>query len=649
MHHRSTFNALRAILLTAALGLSGCENEKNTAADRNQIGTSPQASVGRHNQFADSPASGSDTAESVTNTSTALADGLSMLPDASQIAVETGVSNSQVAEPTTVRNMQEETPLEVPPPEIVQEFVQDSPDGIQDVDVPQTFIPSSSEQITQAPTDEPTNPLEFAEPTAQSEAGLLAADVPLPENSFELEMNSRIQMIIFHSQLPLSELATFYRDALGKLGWTEVQDETFLADKQNTGGITFAKDDESFRILIQDGQETSKSRVVIDGEGITWPAVEPELGEVIGEYVMDESDSESLDNSVALRITEVRLGTCKGFLQRNEEKYEMHHALAFESTEFDDKVWMIYVSQKPFRTHGIEGTRVEDLSILDCRDDNAPSAEIRIRESFVSINCFADSSSLSISGGDFKSELEVKDGRKLTGRAFSSSPHEFFDDTFQFSLTFDIPIMKTELTTPPERLAADEDYPYPVAVGSDGISLEGSPYRTFIRGTHATDIPTLANFYRTQLDASGWHEVAEQAKANETAANMVFDNDEEVIQVQLRRSQDVTEFALAARQEQQAQKDGIVPEAGQSRILLANATDKEIEVHIDASKQKITAGLGGNDPADAIKLNVKPGKHTVIIKVPGEQPQKQELECPAGTAWAIVAFGEEDYLADRIY
>jgi hypothetical protein len=77
-------------------------------------------------------------------------------------------------------------------------------------------------------------------------------------------------MFIFRSDLTVTKVAEFYRQELGKLGWQEDKDETFLDDELGMGGLTFAKGDDDFRLAIQDGQPESRTRIIIQGEGIVW-------------------------------------------------------------------------------------------------------------------------------------------------------------------------------------------------------------------------------------------------------------------------------------------------------------------------------------------------------------------------------------------
>jgi hypothetical protein len=248
------------------------------------------------------------------------------------------------------------------------------------------------------------------------------------------------------------------------------------------------------------------------------------------------------------------------------------------------------MSEKPFRTAGVQGTKVEDLTILDLRaSDDPPSIEIGIRDKFVTINGFIESRSIGVSGREFKSEAIVKDGR-VRGKVFTQEPYEFFGDTIQLSLDLDVELMMLVEGPAPIALAMDEDYVYPVPRGSD-----------------------------------------------------------EVLLVQLQTVDAETEFAIEARDVELARNGKMVPKPGQAKILLGNTTEAEVVVVIDEREYRIGAGVGSDGPAEAMKIDVKPGKYAIVIRVPGEDPQTETIDVEPDTTWGVVAFGDEAYFTDRVY
>lgn len=509
---------------------------------------------------------------------------------------------------------------------------------------PDALDPPPAEQVVEASIDTPIRA--EGETSEQPARGILASQFPIPKKATDREMKADLGMVIYRSELSIGEIASFYRKELGELGWEEVEDETFLFDDENVGAIGFRKTDDSLRIAIQAGQPESKSRILIDGEGIVWPNSE---SDELSSLVDEETPEEPTDDDIALRVSEVNVGKCRGFVQRNDEKFEMNHALAFQETVFGELATVVYVSEKPLRTAGVKGAKVDDLMIHDLRATDSPtSMEITIRGNYVVINCHFKSGMIGNSGSAFKNEAVVEDGR-LRGRVFTPKPCEHFDDVFQFSVDLDVELMKVAEAAAPVTLMASEDYVYPVPSGSDNVSSQSSPYRTVISGSHAAELATMTEFYRDQLAQSGWEEKADATKTTGETASMSFDDDGTTLLVDLRTVDGATEFAISSRNMERAKKEDVVPEAGQAKVLFGNATEADIVIVIDDTEHKIDVGVGSHGPADAKKIDIKPGKHTIVIKVPNEDPQTEEVDVKPGTTWGIVAFGDEGYLADRIY
>lgn len=526
--------------------------------------------------------------------------------------------------------------------------------GEDPADIGETEPPESSE-LPSVTTDDSAD-----EATATVEPGGIAASlIPIPDNAAKVQLDADLEMIIYRHDLSVDQLAEYYRTTFKKIGWRETTDETFLDAEENIGGITFASGERQLRIAIQPGQPESKSRVLIQGEAIIWPAGGDQLlqednedphGETNGP-TSDEPTDAGNDDEIALRVTDVQLGTCQGYVQKNTKKFTLQHAVAFQTVEFGQPITVVYVSEKPFRTHRIKGTKVDDLMIFDCRAEGDPPAmEMRIAKEFVSISCFVEDASINISGANFRSEAVVKDGR-LVGKVYSPKPHDFFDDTFQFSVELDVPLMTLAKAAAPVRLNSDPSYAYPVPADATDVESQSGPYRATISGKVNVELSVLVAFYQAQLEEDGW-----KLNPNDTtstnkrpASRLAAQRDGEVITIDLQQSQQLATFHLEARDEAQAKKDGMLAKPGQGRVVLGNGTAAEIVVVIDGKEHHVDAGVGGRDPADAVKLDLAPGKHVVVIRVGGVAVRTENIELQAGATWGFVAFADETFFARRLY
>jgi hypothetical protein len=204
--------------------------------------------------------------------------------------------------------------------------------AVETAPMPRVDVPTSADVqelivglMTNA-TDDMVRPTDMTG-LADSVAGAIPADrIALPKKAADLQMEPDLGMVIYRSELVVGDLAKFYREEMGKLGWKEIEDETILFDDEDVGGISFAKGDGLLRIAVQSGQPESKTRIVIEGDGIKWPNGESDDGI---EMFVESSPEERAEEGTALRVSDVRVGKCRGYLQLNHEKFEMNHAFGF--------------------------------------------------------------------------------------------------------------------------------------------------------------------------------------------------------------------------------------------------------------------------------------------------------------------------------
>jgi hypothetical protein len=363
----------------------------------------------------------------------------------------------------------------------------------------------------------------------------------------------------------------------------------------------------------------------------------------------DASEVEPKSDKMALRVTEVNAGKGEGNVKLNDQSFPMHHAIAYQTTEFDETSTIVFVSEKPFRTQSLKGKSVDEMSIFDARaNDDPPTMELRLRGDYVSLSCFVDGKSINFGSPKIKSEAKVVDGH-LRGKVSLAEPEEFFDDLFQFTIVLDVPLMKcAEQAASARELVDTGTYSYPLPEGCSEAEEKRTPYRSVIRGTLKAELAQVVDFYRSALADSGWHEDSKAAKIEKAAAQMSFEQDGNVLSVQLRFAADETQIALASRDSQRAQKDGVAPKPGKSRLMLGNASDSEIVITVDDKDHKLAAGVGGENPAEAIKLDIEPGKHTITTKVPGEKPETEQIDAKADTTWGVIGFPGGAFV-QRIY
>ena len=338
-------------------------------------------------------------------------------------------------------------------------------------------VASSSDAVDGAPQD-----MSAVEP----EDGILATKIPLPEGAKDVEREADIEMIIFRSDLGVKAVVEFYREQLGKLGWEEDEEQTFV-DEELGAGVTFAKGDEDFRIAVQDGQPDSRTRMIIQGEGIVWPG----------------------------------------------------------------------------------------------------------------------------GGGDVD----------------WAEPPPSVDG----------------------ELALNEDHGLPLPEGCYEATGQGGPYRQYVTAKIRVDLAKVLEFYRRELPDLGWKEDKQATKVEKETAQLSFSGPRGPLSLKIYRKRKDTAIEVGLSNTELAKKHGIVPKPGKARLMLGNAHQKDVVITVDNDKHRVGAGVGAKDPGQAIKVDLEPGKHSVTIEIPGEDPQTEEIVVEADTSWGIIIIPDGGYFADLVY
>jgi hypothetical protein len=58
---------------------------------------------------------------------------------------------------------------------------------------------------------------------------------------------------------------------------------------------------------------------------------------------------------------------------------------------------------------------------------------------------------------------------------------------------------------------------------------------------------------------------------------------------------------------------------------------------------------GAKDFKQALSYSIAPGKYTVVIKIPGQPPQTEQIEPAAGSTWGIITLPTGGYLPLQLY
>jgi hypothetical protein len=161
-----------------------------------------------------------------------------------------------------------------------------------------------------------------------------------------------------------------------------------------------------------------------------------------------------------------------------------------------------------------------------------------------------------------------------------------------------------------------------------------SPFRNEMHAEARLDLAVVLDFYRRELSKRGWKESAGAVIKTDQAV-VGFTTADGPGQLRLGREDGKTVIALSLRKPDAAEKAGMLPKAGQAKLLLGNMTGEEAVITIDKRTIKVAAGAGRQSP-DGPKIDLPPGKYTYTLKLASRAAQSQEVEVGADETWGLL-------------
>jgi hypothetical protein len=189
------------------------------------------------------------------------------------------------------------------------------------------------------------------------------------------------------------------------------------------------------------------------------------------------------------------------------------------------------------------------------------------------------------------------------------------------------------------------DSPVPMPPGAEDISREGSRYRKTYRAVAALPEIDVAGFYRKELLANGW----KRAEDDTAGGEMHFSNASMNLAIRLTRRDDKTAIEVVARDAGLARREGVLPEPGKGRLVLANARGDAVVYTIGKTNYPLPAGRGAKDFKSALNYSIPAGRYDIVVKIPGQQPKSEAINLTTDSCWAIIALPTGGYLPLRLY
>lgn len=172
----------------------------------------------------------------------------------------------------------------------------------------------------------------------------------------------------------------------------------------------------------------------------------------------------------------------------------------------------------------------------------------------------------------------------------------------------------------------------PLPADRTGYSSESSEFRRMVILFSPSDVPTLVEFFQTELASRGW--TLDDSDETQTGATLRFSGTDGELVVTLQAG-DETEVVLVQKNPAAAQEAGVLPPAGQARLFLVNFTETELTVTIDGQTIELAPGAGMDSPDDAPTLDLAPGTYEVTTTVGGSSVT-DEIVVGADETWALL-------------
>ena len=198
----------------------------------------------------------------------------------------------------------------------------------------------------------------------------------------------------------------------------------------------------------------------------------------------------------------------------------------------------------------------------------------------------------------------------------------------------------------PER-RLEERRGVPVPVDPIESMSSGTQYATSMEITTEITPDEMLATYQDETGDMGW--VISGHEKLKSGDKLTFEGPQGELIVKITPTTNGSKVEANLRDADAAKADGMLPLPGKAKLILANASDKDVVITIGKNDYQVKAGVGADDPTKAINYDVAAGKYSLTIKVPRESPQKESLVIEVGTSWGLIITPSGEAFADQIY
>jgi hypothetical protein len=203
--------------------------------------------------------------------------------------------------------------------------------------------------------------------------------------------------------------------------------------------------------------------------------------------------------------------------------------------------------------------------------------------------------------------------------------------------------------TPPskEDLEVEEMGGLPVPKRRTMSESSQTPFRRELNANLPIGLPFVLEFYRRELASRNWTEDASKASIQPDQATLIFNSANGPGVLKLGRKSGETTVNFVIRMTEAASKAGVLPKAGQVRVIFGNMTNAAATVTINKQAVTVGAGVGAKSP-DGPSIDLPPGTYSYSVKSGSRAAQTDKMEVGADQTWGIVV-GPGGGLALHVY
>ena len=163
-----------------------------------------------------------------------------------------------------------------------------------------------------------------------------------------------------------------------------------------------------------------------------------------------------------------------------------------------------------------------------------------------------------------------------------------------------------------------------------------APLRIKLEATVPAELSDVLAFYRTELGKLGWQEKTDGAVVAADHVQLAFASPLGPAMLELGRKDHSTLVNLVQRNQDAATRANVMPEPGQAKLVFSNISETEAVLTINQRTIKRTTG------ANAVALDLPPGKYSYELSVPGHPATTNILSFAAGDTWELTVGRDGD-------